>query len=550
MVMNPFQEGVTVQVQGDSSNLNRALRGAENSLLGFGRTAKFIGGAILAGALAAGFAKAVQAAAEWEEKIVEISKVTSEATAEELSDNLQELSEELPVATTKLAEIAEIAGRLGIEGSEDIEEFTTTISKLAIATDLTAEDAAQDFARIANALDVPIDRIENLGSAINTLSNNFAASSSEIVDSVTRAAPAAAQLGVAAEDLAAIQTVLVASGQRVERAGTRMNRAFTKLSQETEAVADATGMTVEEFENLLEENPTEALMAYLEHLQGIESSQERVNEATEIFGSAGAKAVLTLANNMEDLERAADDANRSMEEGESLNEEYRKASQTFNSELQRLQNAVGNLAREIGKELLPAMTGLVKTTADVVAEGNDFIRWLRRANDETGKTAGAIVKNAEEMKDEFTRAQQEMISDAEKTSKAFQDAGDAAMGLKKDTDKATDAVEDYNDAVTPEEDRRTIFDMDVEDAASLLNTVSRLRQAGIRGPIDVPEAEGAAGIGFATTGQQGTDPFPNIVISVEGDTDVVKDVALEVTNRQLQQARRENNRLNGRSGRL
>jgi len=347
---------------------------------GFRNAAALAGGAL--GAI--GFAAATKAAADFESQMIEVEKVTSAATADELSSSLQELATRVPVAVSELSNIAEIAGRLGIEGSDNINQFTETVSKMAVATNLNAEDAANALARLSNALGTPIEESEMMASVINELSNNVAASSDEIVDSMTRAAPAAGQLGVKFQDLAAIQSTLIASGMQVERAGTRVNRMLTKMAQESATVADQLGMTEEEFVNLIDESPREALMRVVESLSEIDSSAERLQVADQIFGAAGAKAANALAQNVDGLRDSLGMANEEAKEADSIQAEFETAVQSTKNQFQLLVNEIGNFGRQTGSNFLP----LVKLA---IGGLRGLIGILNAANKATNGWLGTIA---------------------------------------------------------------------------------------------------------------------------------------------------------------
>lgn len=394
---SPFEERtMQVNVVGDTDQYEAQMGSAITATRAF-RLAVVAAGLALAGGFVIAVGKSVQAASTWEDKLVEIAKVTDEATADALNESLIELSQTMPVAATELAEVAEVAGRLGVEGSDNINRFTETVAKLDVATNIAAKDAAEDFARIANALDTPIVQIENMGSAVNSLANNIAASTDEILDSMVKAAPAAAQLGVEFDELAAIQATLVASGMRVSRAGTRMNRAFTLLSVRADEVAQAMGMSVDEFNRLLETDPTQALMAYLEHLNSIESSQRRVNEATEIFGTSGAKAVLTLANNMNELKDATELSEQSFKDAESAQREYEAANETLSSEVQRLKNNLFALGTSIGDQVSPELKLIIEDINRGIKDIRKFGQIVDKVHNENiGEARRQLIKFADE----------------------------------------------------------------------------------------------------------------------------------------------------------
>ncbi|MDT2261367.1 phage tail tape measure protein [Paenibacillus larvae] len=91
---------------------------------------------------------------------------------------------------TQLAEIAEAGGQLGVK-AKDISSFTKTIaSDRRHDKHRTGLLASMDFARIANIMELPIPKLENLASSVVWLGNNFATTETEILDFSMRIAGA------------------------------------------------------------------------------------------------------------------------------------------------------------------------------------------------------------------------------------------------------------------------------------------------------------------------------------------------------------------------
>jgi len=343
---------------------------------------------LAAGAIGAiGFGAATKLAADFEAQMTEVAKVTSEATAEKLRTNIKNLATEVPLATKELTNIAEIAGRLGVRGAQNISNFTETVSKMTVATNLTAEEAANAFARRSNALNTRRQKSREMGATVNELSNNVAASSDEIVRSMLKAAPSAGQLGVEFDDLAAIQSTLVASGMQVERAGTRMNRAFTKMAQEIPKVAKLTGTTTENFRELVDESPREALLKVIEALEDIDSKSERIATAEKIFGSGGAKAVNALTQNVDGLRESLGTANEEFGNADSLQGEFSKAVDDTKNQFRLLVNQLGNFGRSTGSTLLPAVKAIIGGLRGLIGG-------LNAANKATDGWLGTILISA------------------------------------------------------------------------------------------------------------------------------------------------------------
>ncbi|MDT2302748.1 hypothetical protein P7H21_00035 [Paenibacillus larvae] len=61
---------------------------------------------------------------------------------------------------------------------------------IADTTNIAQEQASMDFARIANIMELPIPKLENLASSVVWLGNNFATTETEILDFSMRIAGA------------------------------------------------------------------------------------------------------------------------------------------------------------------------------------------------------------------------------------------------------------------------------------------------------------------------------------------------------------------------
>ena len=157
---------------------NGAIDKAEKATVRFAERAGRAGRAItLLGAPIVAFgALSVRAAVMFDTALVGVGKTTNatEAELDRLGRQFRAMALEIPVAATELANIGEIAGRLGVE-VENIPEFTEVVAALGAATDLTSESAAEFLARIQAITSLPADQIENFGSALVELGNNVAA---------------------------------------------------------------------------------------------------------------------------------------------------------------------------------------------------------------------------------------------------------------------------------------------------------------------------------------------------------------------------------------
>ncbi|WP_323190450.1 phage tail tape measure protein [Halostella sp. PRR32] len=358
MAKTGASEEVQVVIGGDASSLQEATDTAVESLTNVQAAAGLAGAAL--GALAVGgLAKATQSAAAFEEQMVEVEKVTNPETAEEMGTAIRDMAAEMPVAQSELAGITAQAGRFGIEGSENIRQFTETVAQMSVATDLSTEQAGESFARLSTQMDEPIEKVDDMGNVINELSNTMATSSSEITDSALRSSGVLSQMGASSEDILALNAAMNEASESSERAGTRLRRMAQEIQDpaKVEDLAAALGMSVDEFERMREEDPT-ALFEEMAETMG--EGDEQADALRETLSTTSQQALTGLSQNMEGLAEAQETANEQVEDGTSLQEEYESASSTFNSELQITKNRLRNVAIQIGQNLLPAVSGVLQ----------------------------------------------------------------------------------------------------------------------------------------------------------------------------------------------
>lgn len=241
-----------------------------------------------------------------------------------LKQELIDLSRTMPESATELAKLAGIAGQLGIRGTENIAEFTRVTAMMGAATVLTSEEAALALAKLSQAFDVPIKQVENMGSAVNELSNTTAANSKEISAAMLKMATSANQLGITSDMAAAVGATLVDMGMKAERAGTRMRAVFTRMSTETEKIARlyGDGTLSSDIEKAISEDANKAFLDLVQQIALTEDATDRVRVATEIFGRVGGSAVLGLASNFLDLKKNIVLASEEFKAATSLQEEF------------------------------------------------------------------------------------------------------------------------------------------------------------------------------------------------------------------------------------
>lgn len=155
-------------------------------------------GTVSAVAMTAGIVGAVKVASSFEESLAGVAKVTNLTDKEmlEMDKTIQGMSKRIPATYEEIAKGVEIAGRLGIEGSDNMVKFTETIMQLGVATEMEMETAADSLARLMNIFGTSHSDIDRFGSTLVQLGNNLATSEGEILNLTMRLAGSANQLGM------------------------------------------------------------------------------------------------------------------------------------------------------------------------------------------------------------------------------------------------------------------------------------------------------------------------------------------------------------------
>lgn len=146
-----------------------SLTASGNKLNSFGKSMDGVANTWLrvSGVTLAATAGLVGAAVQWESSVASMAKTIDATPAEfdALSGSIRDLALEIPMSAASLAELAATAGQLGIE-TPNIAEFTETVAAMGVSTNITAQEAASAFARIANITGMSQDDFDRLGSSI------------------------------------------------------------------------------------------------------------------------------------------------------------------------------------------------------------------------------------------------------------------------------------------------------------------------------------------------------------------------------------------------
>lgn len=279
-----------------------------------------------------GLGLAVSVGSEFESAFAGVKKTVDASDVEimQMRDDLRQMAKEMPTSAAELSAIAESAGQLGIE-TGNITEFTRTMADLAVATNLTSDEAAAEFAKFANITGMAQDNFDELGSSVVALGNNLATNEADIVSMGMRIAAAGDQVGLSQAQIMAYSAALSSVGIEAEAGGSAFSKMLVNLQMATETgeglkgYAKVAGMTGAEFKKAFQQDATGAINAFL---AGLNDTERNGKSAIAVLDDMGLTEVrlrdtLLRAANASDLfENALSISNESWEENVALANEF------------------------------------------------------------------------------------------------------------------------------------------------------------------------------------------------------------------------------------
>lgn len=322
---------------------------------------------------AGGLAFATREAMKFETAMAGVKKV-AEGTDEQyaqLSDELKKMGAELGISAAEMADLAAAGGQLGIP-IEKLSEFTAIASKMSVAFGMSAEEAGNAAATIANVFQLPIGEVEKLGDAINVLGNNTAAREKDIVAAMARIGGTAKQFGLAADEAAALADAFIALGKPPEVAATAINAMLQKLQtaqsqgKDFQAALEGIGTSADEMAANIAANPQQALTDFLRKLEGLDK-QSRALTLSQLFGTEYSDDIALLVGSLGEYEKALGLVADKGQVVGAMQKEVANAMSTSEAQINKAKQEIINVAIEVGEKLLPLVSLLASTAGSVAS---------------------------------------------------------------------------------------------------------------------------------------------------------------------------------------
>ena len=248
-------------------------------------TGGLVGGGVVGGAVAGAAAAAalvtsvIRLNSEIDGLQADVRKTTglNAEAVERLTDRLRAL--DTSTTLQELLDISKIAGRFGVEGEKSVGDFTEAVNLLNIALGDNfaggAEEITTQVSKLSNVLygatsngTELADNLLHLGNVINVLDNKTNATADEIVDASIRFGSLAKSLGLSASETIGLSTGFLDLGINVERGSGAMIRFNSVIRTKLKEVSEQIGVSQEDFKNLLNTKPVDAMILVITKLDG------------------------------------------------------------------------------------------------------------------------------------------------------------------------------------------------------------------------------------------------------------------------------------------
>lgn len=338
-----------------------------------------IAAGIAGAALAAAGISSVHAAAAFESAMIGARKTIDagegaeeEAYFKKLGDQLMEMSMNVPIAANELAGLAAAGGSLGV-AKEEIAGFVEVASQMGVGFQMGAEEAATAGAKILTAFgqDISADNLRSLGSVVNEMGDNFAATEPQVLDFLTRASYLNTTMGQSIPQVAALGTTLISAGMSAETAATGIKSFLNIATQQTGRKdnlakwAELLGVSIDELKVKMSEDLSQTMAETADSIAAIEDPVLRFQTAVKLAGTEGAPALLKLAGTSDTLSKALGMTTEQWREASSLQATYDKQAESLNNQMTILGNTINVAGIKLGNILLPYVTDTIAFMSDL-----------------------------------------------------------------------------------------------------------------------------------------------------------------------------------------
>ena len=322
--------------------------------------------------------------------------------------------------------LAEEAGRLGKKSRQDVLDFVEVANqiKVALGDDLGGESevAIREVGKLTDIYKIGEkygtefkESMLKVGSAINEVSANSNAQAPFLIDYLKRMGGVAVQSKINAAEIIGYASALDQLGQTQEMSATAHGKVMVDMFKDSAKYANIAKMSAGDFANLLNTDANEAFLKVLEGLNGSNDGMAVMAQRLDELGVDGARAVqvlAALAANTDKVRKEQALANKAMDEGISLTNEYNVKNNNLAASVSKVSQYIhaklinstflGWLEKVVGKMADWVELPLSKTLQNEQRELNLLISAVTNANN-TQETRNSLIAELQEAYPDFLK---------------------------------------------------------------------------------------------------------------------------------------------------
>lgn len=351
---------------------------------------------------------AISGAAKLSDEIADIEKATGLTTTQ-----VEQLNSQIGKINTRTAtsELRQIAIALGQAGESASIANIQALDQINVAL---GDEFGGDTRQIGNVLSVLRNNLQDLktndyakdvtaiGNALNELGANGLATAPVVTDIANRIAGVAGTFGVTSGEILGTAASFQELGINVERGSTAYVKLLQKMASDTESFAQVAGLSVKDFEKLLNEDINEALLRVAAGTQQAAGSNVQfaaILKDLDADGSGASEMLSKLAANGTLVRQKIALASEALKNNNSILDEFNKKNTTLGAELDKLGK---NIARAFSSSTLnAALKGLAEGLNNVLTPAKsavDLFKEQQQTITKLEKDLPPLLKRYDELK--------------------------------------------------------------------------------------------------------------------------------------------------------
>lgn len=342
--------------------------------------------------------KAVLMYAEMDQEMANVRKFTG-MTADEV-ERLNETFKKINTRSSReqLNQLAQEAGRLGLQSEEDVLGFVKAADKINVALNDLGEGATLTISKLTDIFgDKERLGVEKsmlaVGSAINELSQNSTASAPYLAEFAQRLAGVGAQAKLTIPQIMGFGAVLDSQGQAVEMSATALSKLVMNLFKQADKIAAATGLNLQKFKDLAAKDTNEALLVLLQRLHELGNMDALAPLFAEMGenGVRSSQVLAALAGNIDLVRKQQLAANIAFEDAVSIDKEFNVQNTTVQARLEKSKKNFHEMAITLGKGLMPIVSHMLSGTSMLMKMMLKTIQFIKEYRTVIVSSAAAIA---------------------------------------------------------------------------------------------------------------------------------------------------------------